>query len=72
MIIPGERSPCMACTSREIGCHADCEIFGTWKRERVERDQDIWQTIGREQMLDGVQAAARRRMALRKGRRRRS
>lgn len=35
-------APCIDCTEREIGCHARCERYGAYARERSsERDRII-------------------------------
>ena len=30
------KSPCTDCTSRSIGCHANCEPYISWKAARAE------------------------------------
>lgn len=36
-----DKSPCMNCTQREIGCHGRCELYIAFSEEQKKRNEDI-------------------------------
>lgn len=36
-----DKSPCMNCTLREIGCHERCELYIAFSEEQQKRNEDI-------------------------------
>ena len=33
------KSPCMGCNNRVLGCHSNCEAYGTYKNDNEKRKQ---------------------------------
>lgn len=36
-----DKSPCMNCTQREIGCHVKCDLYIAFYEEQKKRNEDI-------------------------------
>lgn len=36
-----DKSPCMNCTLREIGCHGRCDLYIAFSEEQKKRNEDI-------------------------------
>ena len=44
-----EKSPCMCCEKRHVGCHVDCSEYNTWRIMK----RDIQRDIADKRIIEG-------------------
>jgi len=50
------QSPCLDCSKRHVGCHANCATYCQWKREEAEKNEMIQKSLQLERAFDEVRA----------------
>jgi hypothetical protein len=50
-----ERSPCLGCKDREVGCHGRCEIYKAW----TERHEEYLKRVREQKQTDSDFIAVR-------------
>lgn len=56
------QSPCLDCSGRYIGCHADCPTFRQWKTEEARKNAQIQKSLQAQRVFDEVRAEKRTRI----------
>ena len=54
-------NPCYKCSNREVGCHAKCEKYISWIKEREESIKDYRQHLSDTNLLYGYITANKTR-----------
>lgn len=50
-----QRCPCLMCGDRHVNCHATCEAYQAWHKERVEARAEMIRQKNRENIANDYQ-----------------
>ena len=56
-------NPCTECQppQRHPGCHAECQLYRSWRNAVMERKTKYWEGRSAEDMLDGMEKTRSKR-----------
>ena len=57
-------APCKGCEKREVGCHATCEDYLTYRELKDEQNAELKEKAKREQEQNDIEKSRKKRIAL--------